>query len=147
MSESRPPGDWETLRELSRDIGRLFESMAPLQAQRVARQFPAFNLYDGGTRFVLTAELPGLTSEDFELSMTGDAVTLRGARPRDLGVPEDAYRRQERPFGSWSRTIVLPAPIDGDRVTATLSQGVLCVVVPKVEAKQTRPIAVRMIAS
>lgn len=146
MNPPDPTSEWEPLRELHRDVGRLIESMAPLHAQRVARQFPAVNLFDTGAAFVLRAELPGLTSLDFELSLTGDAVTLRGARPRDESVPDEAYRRQERPFGSWSRTVVLPGKIDADQVTATLSLGILTITVPKAEPQPSRPINVTMIA-
>src|SRR5262245_17209270 len=147
MSEPSRPDSWEPLRELHRDGGRLLESLGPFYAPRVARQFPAFNIYDARDRFILTAELPGLTLEDFELSMTGDAVTLRGARVRDQQVRDEAYRRQERPFGTWSRTITLPGKIDADRVTASLALGVLCIVVPKTQEHKLRPIAVTMIGS
>jgi HSP20 family protein len=142
MSRPDRSNDWEPLRELTRDIGRPFENVGALQALRAVRQFPAFNLYDARDHFILITELPGLSSSDFELSMTGDAVTLRGERVRDNLVRDDAYRRQERPFGSWSRTISLPGKIDPDQVTASLAHGVLTIVIPKAEEHRIRPIAV-----
>lgn len=139
--------DDEPLRDARRDSGALFEHLAPIYATRTGRQYPAINIYDAIDHFLLTAELPGLTAADFELSMTGDAVTLRGVRERDRHVRDEAYRRQERLYGTWSRTVSLPGKVDADRVTASLTQGILTVVVPKVEELRPRPISVTMVGS
>ena len=61
MSGAQWPRRWDPFRELQREVGRLFESFEPLHNWRLHRAFPAINLYDAGDRYVLTAELPGLT--------------------------------------------------------------------------------------
>lgn len=127
---------------MSRDAGRPRESPLPVHAWR--RSMPGVNLYDAGPMFLVTAELPGVRPDEFELSLTGSTLTLRGSRTPDTDVPDEAYRRQERPFGTWSRSIALPARVDGGGIKATLAHGVLTVELPKAEDLPTRQIPVTL---
>jgi HSP20 family protein len=133
---------WDPFREIQREMGRLFESLEPLQTWRVARQFPPMNLYDSGDHYVLTVPLPGSSPEDLDLSITGETLTLRGERKRAEGVSDESYRRQERPFGRWTRTVTLPDRVDSGQVAASYSQGVLTVTLPKAESAKPRHISV-----
>ena len=133
---------WDPFREFQREVGRLFETLEPLQTWRVTRQFPAINLYDAGDHYVLTAPVPGMTPEELELSITGETLTLRGDRKRLEGIPDESYRRQERPFGKWTRTVTLPDRVDSAKVSASYAQGVLTVAVPKAESARPRLISV-----
>lgn len=133
---------WDPFRELQREVGRLFGSLEPLPAWRVARQFPPVNLYDAGDRYVLTAALPGMGPEDLDLSITGETLTLRGERKRSEGVSDESYRRQERPFGRWTRTVTLPDRVESTQVSASYTQGVLTVALPKAESARPRQINV-----
>ena len=133
---------WDPFREFQREVGRFFETFEPLQNWRVPRPFPAVNLYDSGDRYLLTAELPGMTPEALDLSITGETLTLRGERRRPEGVGEESYRRQERQFGRWARTVTLPERVDGGRVSAGFAHGILTVSLPKAEEAKARHIAV-----
>ncbi len=141
-----PPAHWQRrfdpFREFQREVGRIFEAFEPLQNWRAPRPFPAVNLYDLGDQYVLTAELPGMTAEQLDLSITGENLTLRGERTRPEGVPDEAYRRQERPFGRWARTVSLPDRVDGGKVSADFALGILTVHLPKAEETRARQIAV-----
>jgi HSP20 family protein len=123
-------------------VGRLFETLEPLPAWRVARPFPAMNLYDAGDRYVLTVPVPGMTPEELELSITGETLTLRGERKRSEGVSDESYRRQERPSGRWTRTVTLPDRVESGQVSASYTQGVLTVTLPKDEGARPRQISV-----
>src|SRR4051794_16092679 len=98
---------WDPFRDFQREMGRLFENLEPL-TWRLTRPFPVVNLYDAGDHYILTAPLPGMNPEELDLSITGETLTLKGDRKRSEGVPDEKYRRQERPFGRWSRTVTLP---------------------------------------
>jgi HSP20 family protein len=132
---------WEPFRDLQREMGRLFESLEPF-ALRLVRQYPTINLYDVGDRYLLTAPLPGMASEDLDLSITGETLTLKGERKRPEGVSEESYRRQERPFARWSRAVTLPDRVDGGQVSASFAQGILTVTLPKAESARPRQINV-----
>lgn len=133
---------WDPFREIQREMGRLFEQLEPLQTWRVARQFPPINLVDAGNHYVLTAPVPGIAPEELDLSITGDTLTIRGERKRPDGVSDESYRRQERFFGRWSRSITVPDQVDGSQVSASYAQGVLTVSLPKAESARPRQITV-----
>jgi HSP20 family protein len=133
---------WDPFRELQREVGRIIESFDPFQAARRVHVYPPMNLYDAGERYVLTAQLPGMTSGDIELTITGESLTMRGERKRAEGVKEDSYRRQERPMGRWSRTVTLPDRVDNEQVSASFANGILTISLPKAAEARPRHIAV-----
>lgn len=133
---------WDPFRELQREVGRLIGSIDPFQAGRRAPVYPPMNLYDAGDRYLLTAQLPGITSDQIELTISGETLTLRGERKRPEGVREETYRRQERPMGRWSRIVTLPDRVDNDQVSASFAGGILTIALPKAAAARPRHIAV-----
>lgn len=133
---------WDPIHEIQREMGRLFESLEPLQSLRPARHFPPVNLYDAGDRYVLTAPVPGMAPEELDLSITGETLTIRGERKRADGVADESYRRQERPFGRWTRAVTLPDRVESGQVSASYAQGVLTVTLPKAESARPRQISV-----
>jgi HSP20 family protein len=133
---------WDPFRELQREMGRLLEGRDPFQPLRHVRQYPPINVYDVGEGYILSAQLPGVAPEDVELSITGETLTMRGERKRPEGVKDDNYRRQERPMGRWARTITLPDRVENDQVSASFSNGILSVRLPKAESAKPRHISV-----
>jgi len=132
---------WDPFREFHREVGRIFETLATPRAWR-ARAYPALNLYETDTSFVVAAEVPGMEAESLDLSLVGETLTIRGERTRPEGVPEERFRRQERPFGRWSRSIALPGRVDGAKVAAHYADGILTVTLPKADELRPRQIAV-----
>lgn len=133
---------WDPFRDLQREVGRLFETLEPFHGWRVERLFPPLNVCDAGDRYVLVAQLPGVAPEDVDLSITGETLTMRGDRKRPEGVADESYRRQERIFGRWTRTLTLPDRVDSGQVSAAFSQGMLTVTIPKAESARPRQISV-----
>jgi HSP20 family protein len=147
MSSWPGPRRWDPFRDLQREVGRLLQTLEPIPSWRSPRPFPAINLYDAGDRYILTADLPGMAPDELDLSLTGETLTLRGERRRPEGVNDESYRRQERPFGRWSRSVTLPERIDAAGVSAQCSQGVLVVHLPKSEDVKPRQIPVTSTSS
>jgi HSP20 family protein len=133
---------WDPFRDFQREVGRLFESLEPVEHWRVARGVPPINLYDTGDGYVLTAILPGIGPEEVDLSITGETLTIRGDRKRAEGISDESYRRQERQFGRWTRTITLPDRVNSANVSASFAHGVLTVTLPKAEEAKPRQISV-----
>jgi len=142
MNGVHMPRRWDPFRDFQREVGRLFDTFEPLHPWRLHRPYPAVNLYDAQDQFVLTAELPGMAPEELDLAITGETLSLRGERRRPEGVADESYRRQERQFGKWSRTITLPERIDGSKVAAQFAHGILIVRLPKAEEARPRHITV-----
>lgn len=142
MSRMGWPDHWGPLRELQREMGRLFEAMEPGAGRRAAWRYPPVNVHDAGDRYVLTVPLPGMVPEDLDLSITGETLTIRGERKRPERVPDERYRRQERFFGRWMRTLTLPDRVECGQVAASYAHGILTVTLPKAESALPRQIKV-----
>lgn len=85
--------------------------------------------------------MPGVVKEDIDLTITKDAITLKGELKRDEAVNAEDYFIAERLYGTFSRTVQLPFEIEEDKVEATFKKGILEVVMPKKEdakAKEVR---------
>jgi HSP20 family protein len=98
---------------------------------------PPVDLHETTTNYVITAELPGLARQDLQIHMQDGRLTLSGIRPEKETAGEQ-YHRVERGHGSFSRTFLLPLPVDADHITADLRDGVLTVTCPKAENPSRR---------
>lgn len=132
---------WDPLGEIQRQVTRILRTIDTASG-RTFRAFPPLNLHDSGDAFVLEVEVPGTVAEEIEVSVAGETLVLRGERKRPDEVPDEAYRRQERPFGRWSRSVTLPERIAIDAATAECVDGRLVVTLPKHDDRQPRRIAV-----
>ncbi len=103
--------------------------------------FPALNVWQDGDNLLAEAELPGVKSEDLEISVVGSELTIHGRRPEsnDEGT---SFHRRERGAGEFTRVVRLPVEVDPDKVQASLQDGVLRLTLPKAEAAKPRKIQV-----
>ena len=85
----------------------------------------------------------GIDSDNLDVNITKEAVTIRGKREKTHKVSEESYFYQECFWGTFSRSIVLPEEVDPDRSTASLKNGVLTVKMPKFDRKRVRSVKVR----
>lgn len=122
-------------RELDRLLGE-FERGASAQAPS------AVSFEDDGTSFVLRADVPGLTENDFEINVAGDTLTLRGERKVEVPEGHSVHRRERRAF-RFAKSYQLPARVDAEKASATLKHGVLTLTLPKVAEAQPRQISVK----
>jgi HSP20 family protein len=122
--------------QLRRELDRLFSEVEPS-----AQAGTTLGFEEDGANFVLRADVPGLTQSDFEISVAGNTVTLRGERK--VAVPEGySTHRRERSAVKFAKSYQLPTRVDADKVTATLKHGVLTLTLPKVAEAQPRKISV-----
>ena len=96
---------------------------------------PPIDLFEEPTRYVLRADLPGVSTTDLEIQIENGALSLRGERRTDSTVASDAYLRVERPHGRFAVQIVLPDSIDRSAIKALHSNGVVEIVLPKRQAE------------
>jgi len=90
---------------------------------------PAVDLCETATAFVLTAELPGLSRDQVEISLHEGRLTIRGRR--DARVTCEHYHQVERGHGEFARSFSLPPHVDASGISAELAAGVLTITVPK----------------
>ncbi len=130
------------LLSLQERMNRLFEDS--LASGRLAPGFapsaftPLADVYETAEGFVVQLDLPGVDPAEVGVSVDGDRLVVRGERrPAEKTRPE-SFHRMERSCGSFSRSFILPAPVDAERVTAHYRDGLLRVDIPK-QAPARRP--------
>src|SRR6185369_9988476 len=100
---------------------------------------PAVDIFEAENHdLVVKAELPAMKKEDIKVTVEQNVLTLEGERKFDGTVAKDQYHRLERGFGAFRRSFTLPATIDGSRVSAAYTDGVLTVTVPQRAEAQPR---------
>lgn len=122
-------------------LGRIWNSLD--EARRAQRDFPPVNVYAGTDSYVVQSALPGLKAESLDITVTGDTLTIKGARAADDIGAKDSYHRQERGFGPFVRSIKLPSHVDGNKVEAKYAKGVLRVTLPRAEETKPRKITLK----
>lgn len=134
---------FDPFRDLEREMDRLLRSVnLTMEGVRVGRPYPAVNIYELDDEYLLTAELPGTMVDDVELSVSEGLVTMKGTRRDHENVPDDRFRRSERPRGAWERSFALPQRIRESEMFAELQHGVLKLHLPKAPSAQSRQIPV-----
>lgn len=138
------PG-WDPLSELQRHVGRLFDLTLDTSRQLFEswKQYPALNLYETASEFIVLVPLPGARAEDIDITVTGNTLTLRGERQRGGNGKAENYRREERFYGKWSRSIQAPEKADLDRIEASLENGILLIKIAKLPELQPRQVPVK----
>lgn len=119
------------------EIDRLFDDFG--QPSRSAFNFampaaaPALEMVDGEKEYCLTAELPGLSDKDVDLSVADGVLTLSGEKREEQERKEKGYMLSERRYGSFQRQLSLPSDVDPNGIKAKFKDGVLTVTLPKDE--------------
>ena len=116
-------------------------SAALPRASSALQTFPAFNIWEADDALHAEAELPGLKSEDLDVTVVGNELTIRGKRSAGQGEGAQFHRR-ERGVGEFTRTLRLPYEVDSTAVEATLRDGVLLLKLPKAASAKPRKIQV-----
>jgi HSP20 family protein len=107
-----------------------------------AASAPKVDVVDRGKELVVRAEIPGVSKEDLSISLTDNTLTIRGETHKESKEEKGDYHRREISRGSFLRTLALPAEVAGDRAKATFKDGVLELVLPKVDKPSGRKIEI-----
>jgi len=122
-----------------RDLRAWQERLERLAAQRGSAWDPPIDVYETASRYVVTAEVPGLERDRIELAVQDNRLTIRGQRPAaGPDTPSRRYHQVERGHGSFERTFEFVDPVDHDGISADLRDGVLTVTLPKTIAPPRR---------
>jgi len=142
--------EWRPFREVSRlrrEMDRLWDDyfgpgrrgLQPLQAEFA----PAVDVKETAEAVVIKAEVPGMDAEEISLAVTGDVLTIKGEKKSEREEKEENYHVVERSYGSFSRSLTLPAAVDLDKIEARYDKGVLTVTCPKKEEVKPKTIEIK----
>ena len=144
------PGSMATLADFRNEMNRLFEGffsrplMMPTWFESVepGQWMPAIDLSADSDRIHVRAELPGIDPEDVDVSVSEDRLVISGEKKSEETQTGNGWTHRESHFGSFTRAIPLPEPVDPAKVTAKYDKGVLCVELTKSPTASSRKVPV-----
>lgn len=101
------------------------------------------DVYQTKDNVIIKSTIAGVKSEDLDITIANDMVTIKGERKKEEEVRDEDYFYQECYWGPFSRSIILPVDIDVEGVSAELKDGILTVVLPKAAKAKTKKIKVK----
>ena len=144
MNRWNPVRDMITFREA---MDQIFNENYARNGGSSRQSAPVWQLpldaYTTEDAIVLQANVPGLKSEDLDVTLEGDTLTIRGELP-NRAEPNN-YLLRERATGRFERILTINTPIDSNKVEATFESGVLTLTLPKSEAVKPKQIKVNAI--
>jgi HSP20 family protein len=117
-----------------RDLGDFYD----FGSNMFGEKSPRVDVYQTEKDVVVKAEMPGVSKEDLNLYIDESTVRLSGQTKRENEFKDENTFRSERYYGSFSRTISLPAEVKFDQAKAEYKDGILSITVPKLEPSKTR---------
>jgi len=131
VRQSRMPGHW---------ISGQFSQQPATASQAWA---PAVDITERKDAYLVTAELPGVGTEDLEITFQDGLLTIQGERHPTADAAGEKVHRSERRYGAFRRSITLPSHVQADKIEASAQDGVLQILVPKAEEAHAKRIQVR----
>jgi HSP20 family protein len=134
---------------MDRVMERFFEepffSGAPTWSQQ--RNGGAWNLAldvaEDADAYTVKASVPGINPDDIEITLTDNVLTIKGETKTERENKETNWHVRERRYGSFMRSVTLPATVDADKVEATNEHGVLTLRLPKAETVKPKRISIK----
>jgi HSP20 family protein len=130
-----------TLREA---MDRLFDDAftRPISMSGVSG-VPAIDLYQTNDEVVVKAALPGLKTEDVQITITADVLTLRGESKQENEKKDATWHIREQHYGVFERSVMLPTDVQTDKAKADFENGILTITLPKAEAVKPKTINIK----
>jgi len=101
---------------------------------------PPVDISETERELVVNVEIPGVASEDVNLSLSGDILLIQGEKKPES--QEEAYHRAERTYGSFNRSIRLHVEVQREKISASYKNGVLKIILPKSQKSKKKEVKV-----
>ena len=146
---------WQPIRELAtmrNDMDRLMESFFEHPSFPNASAWSqgnggawslALDVAEDADHYLVKASIPGINPDDLEITLTNNVLTIKGEAKEEQASQPTNWHVRERRYGTFLRSVTLPAPVETDQVEATNEHGVLTLRIPKAEAVKPKKIAVK----
>jgi len=130
---------WREMERLRRDMDGLFSNYGRTAASAT---YPLVNVYEDKDNLVVTAELPGATKEKVSITFSDGVLTIAGKQEQPASVKGMSAVRRERTEGDFEKTINVPTKIDQNGISASFTNGILTVTLPKAEEAKPKTITI-----
>jgi HSP20 family protein len=113
-------------------------------ARSLSLQMPVVDVYEEKDDVVVKAEIPGLSKEDIEVTLTESSLTIQGEKKKEEEIKEKNYYCSERSSGSFARRLELPVEVKTDQAKASFKDGILKIRLPKTDEAKKRRVKVKI---
>lgn len=103
------------------------------------------DVYQTADEMVIKSTIAGVRSDDLDITIANDMVTIQGNRRKDENVSPEDYYYQELYWGQFSRTVILPQEVDTESAKASLKDGVLTIRLPKFERGRSKKLRINSV--
>lgn len=130
------------LDDIERFVSDVWDSGTPTDYSTYMR--PRLDMYEEKDELVMRAELSGIRKEDISISFENGCLTIKAEKKQPEMSEDAAVYACERCFGTYSRSVSLPFPIEADKASATFENGLLEIRLPKAEEAKAKHIEVKV---
>jgi HSP20 family protein len=124
------PAEKEPTRYVEEQVDRLLAMLRTTPQRAAAPWVPTLSVWENDTQILVVIDLAGVTRDRVEVSVQGNVLTVSGERPTP--VPEDfRLRINERPLGTFRRTLWIPAGVRSAEAAVNMREGALEIRLPK----------------
>lgn len=103
----------------------------------------AVDVYQTPTSIIVESLVAGIKIEDLDISVSPDSLIIKGGRRKEERINNKDYLYQECFWGRFSRSIILPEEVDAERANASFKNGVLKIVLPKINRQKSKKIKIK----
>lgn len=141
---------WDPFREMMRfrdAMDRLFDNTLASTTWEWRAPWvsePALDVIESADDYVVKASIPGINPDDLEITFTERTLTIKGEVKEEKQHEGVQYHLRERRYGSFSRSITLPTPVNADAIEAKYEAGVLTLRIPKTEEVKPKRIPIKV---
>ena len=136
----------QDLFSIHNEMSRLFDNWYKPGRYRAEGEsldwMPVVDILEANEHVEIRAEMPGLSEQDVQLSVTDDVLTLKGEKTQENDEKDQKYHRVERSYGRFQRSFTLPANLNPEAIRAKFTNGVLTVSIPKAEEVKPKEIQI-----
>jgi HSP20 family protein len=108
----------------------------------LSMEMPKIDIIENDNEIKVNAALPGVKKEDLDVSLTHQTVTIKSSTRQEEKQESGEYYRREISRGEFQRTVSLPCQVDSDQAKASFKDGILEIVIPKLEKMQRKSIEI-----
>lgn len=143
---------WEPTKSMEKFFEDIFEENLPSRFMRKFPRFkwmtevetvwPAVDMFEKAEEIVVKAEVPGIDKKNIKISVSENMLTIKGEMKKEEEIKEEDYYYSERSYGSFSRSLRLPAKVVEGKISAEFKDGIIEVHLPKAAESKPKEIKV-----
>lgn len=103
----------------------------------------AIDVYETDSELILTAPIAGVSPENIDVQISDESIIIKGEREDQRQAEASGYHIQECYWGAFSRSFEIPIPVDADNAEAIMKNGILTVVIPKLQKTKSKSLKIQ----